>query len=98
MIMITNWFAFALSIIAFILTIVSFVATVKNIRKNFRNACYWSRYMRKDKDTFTKEEVYNLNWREWNNIYNNISYCWLLGGGFWALAVVLFLISYGIIG
>ena len=98
MIMITNWFAFALSIIAFILTIVSFVATVKNIRKNFRNACYWSWYMRKDKDTFTKEEVDNLNWREWNNIYNNISYCWLFGGGFWALAVVLFLISYGIIG
>lgn len=98
MIMITNWFAFALSIIAFILSIVSFVAAVKNIRVNFRNACYWSWYMRKDKDTFTKEEVDNLNWREWNNIYNNISYCWLFGGGFWALAVVLFLISYGIIG
>ena len=96
--MITNWFAFALSIIAFILTIVSFVAAVKNIRVNFRNACYWSWYMRKDEDTFTKEEVGNLNWREWNNIYNNISYCWLFGGGFWALAVVLFLISYGIIG
>ena len=96
--MITNWFAFALSIIAFILTIVSFVAAVKNIRVNFRNACYWSWYMRKDKDTFTKEEVAKLNWREWNNIYNNISYCWLFGGGFWALAVVLFLISYGIIG
>ena len=98
MIMITNWFAFALSIIAFILTIVSFVAAVKNIRVNFRNACYWSWYMRKDKDTFTKEEVDNLNWREWNNIYNNISYCWLFGGGFWALAVVLFLMSMGIIG
>ena len=96
--MITNWFMFALSIIAFILTIVSFVAAVRNIRKNFRNACYWSWYMRKDKDTFTKEEVAKLNWREWNNIYNNISYCWLFGGGFWALAVVLFLISYGIIG
>lgn len=96
--MLTNWFAFALSIIAFILTIVSFVAAVKNIRVNFRNACYWPWYMRKDKDTFTKEEVDNLNWREWNNIYNNISYCWLFGGGFWALAVVLFLISYGIIG
>ena len=96
--MITNWLAFALSIVAFILSIVSFVVTVRNIRKNFRNACYWSWWMRKDKDTFTKEEVDNLNWREWNNIYNNISLCWTFGGGFLTLAVVLFLMAYGIIG
>jgi hypothetical protein len=96
--MIINWLAFALSIVALILSIVSFVVAVKNIRRNFRNACYWSWWMRKDKDTFTDEEVDRINWREWNNIYNNISYCWLLGSGFWSLAVVLFLMSLGIIG
>lgn len=95
--MITNWFTFALSIFAFILSIISFVVTVRTIRTNFRNACYWSWYMRKDKNTFTNEEVDSLNWKEWNNIYNNISYCWMLGSGFWALAVVLFLMSNGII-
>jgi hypothetical protein len=54
--------------------------------------------MRKNKDTFTNEEVDNLNWREWNNIYSNISYCWLFGSGFWALSVVFVLASFGIIG
>jgi hypothetical protein len=54
--------------------------------------------MRKNKDTFTNEEVDSLNWREWGNIYKNISCCWVFGGGFWTLAVVLFLISCGIIG
>lgn len=96
--MITNWLAFALGIVAFILSIVSFVTAVRNIRRNFRNACYWSWWMRKDKDTFTKEEVDKLNWREWNNIYSNISYCWLFGSGFWAISVVLFLMASGIIG
>lgn len=96
--MITNWFMFALSIVAFILSSVSFVVAVKNIRVNFRNACYWSWWMRKNKDTFTNEEVDSLNWREWNNIYKNISCCWVFGGGFWTLAVVLFLMSCGIIG
>ena len=96
--MVVNWFMFALSIVTFILSIVSFVAAVKNIRVNFRNACYWSWYMKKNKDTFTKEEVDNLNWREWNNIYNNISYCWMFGSGFWALSVVFVLVSFGIIG
>ena len=96
--MITNWFTFVLSIVAFILSNVSFVVTVRNIRRNFRNACYWSWWMRKDKDTFTKEEVDNLNRREWNNIYNNISMCWMLGSGFWALSVVFILMSFGIIG
>lgn len=96
--MITNWFTFALSIVAFILSNVSFVLAVRNIRRNFRNACFWSWWMRKDKNTFTKEEVDNLNWREWNNIYNNISMCWMLGSGFWALSVVFILMSFGIIG
>ena len=96
--MITNWLAFALSIVAFILSIVSFVTAVRNIRRNFRNACYWSWWMRKDKDTFTKEEVDSLNWREWNNIYNNISLCWTFGRGFWATSVVLLLMTFGIIG
>ena len=96
--MVVNWFMFALSIVTFILSIVSFVAAVKNIRVNFRNACYWSWYMKKNKNTFTNEEVDNLNWREWNSIYNNISYCWMFGGGFWALTVVLILGSFGIIG
>ena len=96
--MVVNWFMFALSIVTFILSIVSFVAAVKNIRVNFRNACYWSWYMKKNKNTFTNEEVDNLNWREWNNIYNNTSYCWMFGGGFWALTVVLILGSFGIIG
>lgn len=96
--MVVNWFMFALSIVAFILSFVSFVVAVKNIRVNFRNACYWSWYMRKNKDTFTKEEVENINWREWNNIYNNISLCWLFCSGFCTLAVVLFLMAYGIIG
>jgi hypothetical protein len=54
--------------------------------------------MKKNNDTFPKEEVDRINWREWNNIYNNISLCWIFGGGFWALAVVLFLMSLGIIG
>ena len=96
--MVVNWVLFALGIVVFILSIVSFVTAVRNIRRNFRNACYWSWWMRKNKDTFTKEEVDNLNWREWNNIYNDISYCWMLGSGFWALSVVLFLMSSGIIG
>jgi hypothetical protein len=98
MIMVVNWFMFALSIVTFILSIVTFVGTVRNIRRNFRNACYWSWRMRKNKDTFTNEEVDNLNWREWNNIYSNISYCWLFGSGFWALSVVFVLASFGIIG
>lgn len=96
--MITNWFFFALSIVTFILSIVTFVVSVRKIRRNFRHACYWSWWMRKNKDTFTKEEVDNLNWREWNNIYNDISYCWMFGSGFWALSVVLILASFGIIG
>ena len=96
--MVVNWFFFALSIVTFILSSFSFVASVRNIRRNFRNACYRSWWMRKNKDTFTKEEVDNLNWREWNNIYNDISYCWLFGSGFWALSVVLILASFGIIG
>ena len=96
--MITNWITFTLSIVAFILSIVSFVTAVKNIRQNFRNACYWSWWMRKNKDTFTKEEVDSLNWREWNNIYNNISLCWGFGSSFWALSVVFILMSFGIIG
>ena len=96
--MITNWITFALSIVAFILSNVSFVLAVRNIRRNFRNACFWSWWMRKDKDTFTKEEVDNLNRREWDNIYNNISMCWMLGSGFWALSVVFILMSFGIIG
>lgn len=96
--MVVNWITFALSIVAFILSNVSFVVAVRNIRRNFRNACFWSWWMRKDKDTFTKEEVDNLNWREWNNIYNNISMCWILGSGFWALSAVLVLMSLGIIG
>lgn len=96
--MVVNWFMLTLSFVTFILSIVSFVATVRNIRRNFRNACYWSWWMRKDKDTFTKEEVDRLNWREWNNIYNNISLCWTFGGGFWALSVVLVLMAFGIIG
>ena len=96
--MVVNWFLFALSIVTFILSNVTFVATVRNIRRNFRNACYWSWWLRKNKDTFTNEEVDNLNWREWNNIYSNISYCWAFGGGFWALSVVLILASFGIIG
>lgn len=97
MIMITNWFAFALSIVAFILINVSFVVAVKNIKLNFRNACYWSWWMRKDKDTFTNEEVDNLNWREWNNIYINISLCWGFTSVFCVLFVILFLKSFGII-
>lgn len=96
--MVVNWITFTLSIVAFSLSIVSFVTAVKNIRRNFRNACYWSWWMRKDKDTFTKEEVDNLNRREWNNIYNNISLCWGFGSGFWALSVVFILMSFGIIG
>lgn len=96
--MITNWITFTLSIVAFILSNVSFVLAVRNIRRNFRNACFWSWWMRKDKDTFTKEEVDNLNRREWDNIYNNISMCWMLGSGFWALSVVFILMSFGIIG
>lgn len=96
--MITNWFTFALSIVAFILSNVSFVVAVRNIRRNFRNACFWSWWFRKNKDTFTKEEVDSLNWREWNSIYNNISLCWTLGSGFWALSVVFILMSFGIIG
>lgn len=96
--MVVNWITFALSIVAFILSNVSFVLAVRNIRRNFRNACFWSWWMRKDKDTFTKEEVDNLNRREWDNIYNNISMCWMLGSGFWALSVVFILMSFGIIG
>lgn len=96
--MITNWLAFALGIVAFILSIVSFVVAVRNIRRNFRNACYWSWRMKKNNVTFPKEEVDRINWTEWNNIYSNISYCWMFGSGFWAIAVVLFLISSGIIG
>ena len=96
--MVVNWITFALSIVAFILSNVSFVLAVRNIRRNFRNACFWSWWMRKDKDTFTKEEVDNLNWIEWDNIYNNISMCWMLGSGFWALSVVFILMSFGIIG
>lgn len=93
-----NWLVFALSIVAFSLSIVSFVVAVRNIRRNFRNACYWSWWMRKDKDTFTNEEVDSLNWREWNNIYNNISCCWTFGSVFWAISVVLVLMAFGIIG
>jgi hypothetical protein len=89
--MITNWITFTLSIVAFTLSIVSFMTAVRNIRRNFRNACYWSWWMRKDKDTFTKEEMDNLNSKEWNNIYYNILYCWMFGSGFWALGVVLLL-------
>ena len=96
--MITNWFFFALSIVTFILSIFTFVVSVRKIRRNFRHACYWTWWFRKNKDTFTKEEVDNLNWREWNNIYSNISYCWLFGSGFWALSVVFVLASFGIIG
>ena len=96
--MVVNWITFALSIVAFILSNVSFVLAVRNIRRNFRNACFWSWWMRKDKDTFTKEEVDNLNRIEWDNIYNNISMCWMLGSGFWALSVVFILMSFGIIG
>lgn len=96
--MIVNWITFALSIVAFILSNVSFVVAVRNIRRNFRNACFWSWWMRKDKDTFTKEEVDKLNRREWDNIYYNISMCWILGSGFWALSVVFILMSFGIIG
>lgn len=96
--MITNWFMLVLSIVTFIVSIVSFVAAVRNIRRNFRNACYWSWWMKKNNDTFTKEEVDRINWKEWNNIYNNISYCWMFGGGFWALTVVLILASFGVIG
>lgn len=96
--MITNWFTFALSIVAFILSNVSFVVAVRNIRRNFRNACFWSWWMKKNNDTFTNEEVDRINWREWNNIYNNISCCWVFGGGFWALSVVLVLMAFGIIG
>ena len=54
--------------------------------------------MKKNKDTFTNEEVDSLNWREWDNIYNYISYCWMFGSGFWSLTVVLILASFGIIG
>lgn len=96
--MIIDWLAFTLSIVAFILSIVSFVTAVINIRRNFRNACYWSWWIKKNNDTFTNEEVDRVNWKEWNNIYNNISCCWTFGSGFWATAVVLFLISLGIIG
>lgn len=96
--MITNWLAFALGIVAFILSIVSFVVAVRNIRRNFRHACYWSWRMKKNNVTFTNEEVDRINWKEWNNIYNNISCCWCFGSGFWAIAVVLFLMSSGIIG
>lgn len=96
--MVVNWITFALSIVAFILSNVSFVVAVRNIRRNFRNACFWSWWLRKNKDTFTNEEVDNLNWREWNNIYSNISLCWTLGSGFWALSVVFILMSFGIIG
>lgn len=96
--MVVNWFMLALSFVTFILSIVSFVLSVRNIRQNFRNACYWSWWMRKNKDTFTNEEVDNLNRREWDNIYNNISMCWMLGSGFWALSVVFILMSFGIIG
>ena len=96
--MVVNWFMFALGIVAFILSIVSFVTAVRNIRRNFRHACYWSWRMKKNNVTFPNEEVDRLNWREWNNIYNNISLCWTFGGGFWTLAVVLFLMSSGIIG
>lgn len=67
--MVVNWFTFALSIVAFILSNVSFVVAVRNIRRNFRNACFWSWWMRKDKDTFTKEEVDNLNRRELSLIH-----------------------------
>ena len=45
--MVVNWITFALSIVAFILSNVSFVFTVRNIRRNFRNACYWSWWMKK---------------------------------------------------
>lgn len=96
--MITNWLAFALGIVAFILSIVSFVVAVRNIRRNFRNACYWSWRMKKNNYIFTNKEVDRVNYREWNNIYNNISLCWMFGSGFWSLAVVLFLMSSGIIG
>ena len=96
--MVVNWITFVLSFVAFILSIISFVVAVRNIRLNFRNACYWSWWMRKNKDTFTNEEVDSLNWREWYNIYNNISLCWMFGSGFWALAVVFILMSFGIIG
>jgi hypothetical protein len=93
-----NWLAFALSIVVFSLSIVSFVTAVKNIRQNFRHACYWSWRMKKNKVTFPKEEVDRINWREWNNIYNNISCCWTFGSVFWAISVVLVLMSFGIIG
>ena len=98
MIMVVNWFSFALSIVTFILSIVTFVTAVRNIRRNFRHACYWSWRMKKNNVTFPKEEVDRINWKEWNNIYSNISYCWLFGSGFWALSVVLILASFGIIG
>ena len=42
MIMVVNWITAALSIVAFILSIISFKVAVRNIRLNFRNACYWS--------------------------------------------------------
>jgi CRISPR/Cas system CSM-associated protein Csm5 (group 7 of RAMP superfamily) len=54
--------------------------------------------MKKNNDTFPNEEVDRINWREWNNIYNNISLCWGFGSGFWALSVVFILMSFGIIG
>ena len=98
MIMVVNWFMFALSIVTFILSNVSFVVTVRNIRRNFRNACYWSWWMKKNNDTFPNEEVDRINWKEWNNIYSNISLCWGFGSGFWALSVVFILMSFGIIG
>lgn len=96
--MVVNWWWLALSIVMFICFICCYPFNIRQINEQFKNACFWTWYMKKDNETLTDEDIMNLNWREWNNIYNNISCCWILGSGFLALAVVLFLMSMGIIG
>lgn len=77
--MVINWWWLALSIVMFICFISCFVYPVRNIKKQFKQACFWTWYMKKSKDTLTDDDINSINWREWNSIFNQISLCWMFG-------------------
>ena len=84
--MVINWWWIALSIVALIGFICCYIFPVRQIKKQFKQAIFWTWYMHKDKDKLTDEDIDNLNYREWNNIFDQISWCWFFG----SMSIILF--------
>ena len=91
--MVVNWWWLVLSIVMFICFICCYPFNIRQIKKQFKNACFWTWYMKKDKETLTDEDILTLNLREWDSIFDQIFWCWFFSGMSILISVVSFLLG-----